>query len=102
MLKATDSHITRSRDDVIFTANYNIGGFKVRVKIRSNSYDFQSYAIVEVWNKDLLKWNRLESIHYSDMKTPAGLNYQPKSVVLDSQFVDDTNALVKMAEGLLS
>lgn len=48
---------------------------KVRIKIKSDSYDFQSYARAEVFDQAALKWNQVASIHYSKMSTPSKLAY---------------------------
>lgn len=40
---------------------------RVRIRIRRDSYDFQSYALAEVWSVALDKWEVIASIHYSQM-----------------------------------
>jgi hypothetical protein len=81
-------------------------GLKIKVNIKSDSYDFQSHATVSVFNPHDLKWNIIDSIHYSNMKTPHNLyNHlqlpQQNASVLASKFLDDTNTLVSNAEAIL-
>jgi hypothetical protein len=46
---------------------FEVAGKRVRVRIRRDSYDFQSHAIAEVWSKALDTWQNAASIHYSKM-----------------------------------
>lgn len=79
-------------------------GLKIRVDIKSDSYDFQSYARVSVFNKLALQWNIVDTIPHSNMKTPTKLYYHVKQQnpnVLAPQFSADTQTLVKNAEAVL-
>jgi hypothetical protein len=48
-------------------------GLRYRITIRSNAYKFQSYARIEVWSTERLRWNEVAGIGSSNMKTRAGL-----------------------------
>lgn len=76
-----------------------IDGHKIRLTIKSDSYDFQSSAVAEVWNGATLSWNRVHSIHYAQMKTRPGLIYGPKC---DWKFGDDQVELMRVARAVLS
>lgn len=38
------------------------GAYKIRVRIRRNAYDFQSWMIGEVWSHTDLKWNKVTEL----------------------------------------
>jgi len=50
---------------------------KVRVRIYSDSYDFQSYAKAELYSPERGEWSEIASRHYSQMGTPTKLAYLP-------------------------
>lgn len=81
-------------------------GLKIKIDIKSDSYDFQSYAKLSVFNSHELSWNIVDSIPFSNMKTPSKLYYkiQPPSKnanILASYFVSDTDTLISTAEAVL-
>lgn len=71
---------------------------KVRIEIRSDSYDKQCHARVSVF--DGKKWNQVDSIHYSNMKTVSKLAYKPNPPK-ESDFKADREALVALAMDVL-
>jgi hypothetical protein len=73
---------------------------KVRLKIKSDSYDFQSYARADVFNPESLSWNPLASIPYSNMKTKTGLVYQPGQVGWEA-FETDLQTLLVQTRAIL-
>lgn len=52
------------------------GAVALRAVIKSDSYDFQSKASLEVWSPESLCWNFLVDIPYSLMETPPKLAYK--------------------------
>lgn len=42
-------------------------GHKLRICIKRDSYDFQSYARIELWSDTEGKWNLVHSIPYVEM-----------------------------------
>ena len=66
---------------------------KIRVKIKSDSYDFQCYAKSEAYNPQTLSWNPIASIGFSNMKTKKSLAFTPHPVGF-SAFEADINTLV--------
>lgn len=81
-------------------------GLKIKIDIKSDSYDFQSHAKVSVFNPTELKWNIVDSVPHSNMKTPHKLYYHvsapnKNASVLASHFIADTNTLISHAEDIL-
>lgn len=80
-------------------------GLKIQINIKSDSYDFQSHAIVSVFSPTELKWNNLSSIHFSEMQTPPKLYYhvppQGNPSVVSGHFQSDIQQLVTEAEAVL-
>lgn len=81
------------------------GGRKLKIQIKSDSYAFQSYARILLFDPGTSKWNSLADIHYSNMATESGLIYtragQDKTItVLD--FKDDIDSLMSQAGAILT
>lgn len=51
--------------------------FTLRIRIRSHTYRFQSYAILEVFHIATMSWSEVVMIHQSQMETVIGV-YQNK------------------------
>lgn len=69
---------------------------RIRAKIKSDSYDFQSYAKVDVYSPASLSWNEIGSIPYANMNTPHKLGYQPNATI--EHFEKDFEQLVGLAK----
>ena len=54
---------------VEFKGIYNYKGHKLKIEIDIDSYNSQSSAKCFIFNKQELKWNYLDSIHYSQMES---------------------------------
>lgn len=104
------TEIALARDDVTYTGTFSHLGRKVRIRIRSNAYDFQCSAIVETLDETKLAWNPLASIHHSRMKTPDKLCYSPLATgdpaIAETRllplFRDDIDALLSQFTDLAS
>lgn len=79
-----------------YTETLKAGAHKLRIHIRSDSYDFQSSARIEVWRPADLKWSQVADIHYSRMQTQA--SYVHASAVL---FKADRDNLLAQAVAIL-
>lgn len=102
--------INKSKQSIDFKEILKIDDKKLMISIKSDSYDFQSHARIELWNGE--KWHNIFSIHYEEMKTPSTLyharenqpmNQQP-SVVLrnnNSYFMNDRNKLLSTAKEII-
>jgi hypothetical protein len=76
------------------------GIFKLKYSIKSDSYDFQSHAVVYVWSEKDMTWNKLHSIPYSEMQTPPKLVYRQDGA-LKSNFQKDFDELRRIAFEIL-
>lgn len=79
-------------------------GLKIKIEIKSDSYDFQSYARVSVFNSSELKWNGVDHIPFANMQTPPKLYYhvqQQNPNILSPYFTNDIKTLVLNAEAIL-
>lgn len=52
------------RDIVYRTVCRTLDGTRIRVTVRSNSYDFQSLAMAEVWSPLTAAWNEVDVLPY--------------------------------------
>lgn len=71
----------------------------IRIKVKSDAYDFQSYAVADILKKEDLTWSRLCNIPYSAMATKPSLRYQPNLGL--QHFFTDINSLLTKAEMIL-
>lgn len=71
-MKILESRISKGWQDVTYTEIYEQDGRKFRIRIKSDTVNSQSYAILEVL-QDNLSWTVLENLRSSEMKTPSGL-----------------------------
>ena len=55
---------TQDRSDVLYEHGTTHRNLALRVKIRVNSYDFQSTAVAEVWSQKDLRWNQIATVPY--------------------------------------
>lgn len=54
-----------------YEALWEASGEKLRLRIRRNTYDFQSYAIIEIYDPAQRKWNDLAAIPFANMASMA-------------------------------
>lgn len=94
------SDISRGQQDVNAIYIFERGPAKVRIKIRSDSHDFQSYARVELLSPTDLKWSVVGHVPFTDMKTPHKLAYS-KTGVAPGNFHADFDRLLIIADSLL-
>lgn len=84
--------------DVIYTETLRVGDYSLRIKIRSDAYDFQSFARVSLFSPATGKWSVLHSL--SNRATSDGLVYRrPKATEAD--FAADRETLLKAARAIL-
>lgn len=80
-------------------------GLKIKIDIKSDAYDFQSFARVSVFNQSELKWNVISSIPFANMNTPTKLFYSinrsENPAILTDKFQKDVEILIKEAEAIL-
>ena len=102
--------VVKGRQDVICKGlfKHKESGIKVRISVRSDSYQFQSHAYLEAFSPTEQKWNRVVSLHFSEMTTVEGVIYMPafqgnKPVPVGavSHFSDDVNSLLNQYDNLM-
>jgi hypothetical protein len=97
-----------AEQDVYYTEILTLKGnkeYKCKLEIRSNSYQFQSYARAYVWSQEALKWNLVDDIAYTNMTTKEGLGYYPdvkKSGAKFLHFMADRDLLIQKLGTVLS
>jgi hypothetical protein len=96
--KQIELSIAAGRQDVKYKLIGQLGEYKIKIEIRSDSYAFQCYARVYVW-KDL-EWSFIDSIHHAGMSTKSGLVYtsDPEDA---TQFKHDKDKLIDIATKIL-
>lgn len=97
--------ITKGQQSATCESHYKIkyGSLEdtmIRIKVKSDAYDFQSYAVADIWKKEDLTWSRLCNIPYSAMATKPSLRYQPNLGL--QHFFTDINSLLTKAEMILA
>lgn len=96
-MKYESIQVAVGAQDVDYVALGRHAGHKVRIRIRSNPYDFQCHAYADVWSATDLKWNRIGSIPPALMNTPASLCYRKDSYGgMANQFTADRLDLEKL------
>lgn len=94
--------ITKNSQDVVLSTTYRAGANKFRITIKSNAYDFQSFARVEVWSPVTFSWNELHSIPYAAMQTEKGLCYRSDKIALQpGNFAHDVVTLSRVAVAIM-
>jgi hypothetical protein len=90
------------QSDVYLDSHWTLHGRKVRVSIRRNFYDSQSYARVAVFG-DNLQWNHMAELSPAEMQT-----FQRTSTAMmraldaaEPLFLADEASLIKMADMIL-
>ncbi len=91
-----DKKISMGRQSVSYQELLDYNGKRICIKIKSDSFEFQCYAKVEVYSMYTDSWNLLYSVPYSNMRTPNSLVYK-KNVSLDNSFEEDRIELLKLA-----
>jgi len=103
MKTITAAEIGKGKQSVNFTETVEIKGKKIRINIKSDAYDFQSYAKAQGFNPDTMTWTEVASIHFSKMKTPKELIYHPNNEGLNAKwFKDDRDTLINEVKKLLT
>lgn len=106
MEKLINKTITKGTQEVTYTELFEMNGKKLKLVIKSDSFDFQCYAKVMVLKQDE-GWFNLCDIHYSNMKTPDQLYYkynrdEKPSIEDEKYFAEDIKALKELAKQLLN
>lgn len=76
-IEVISEDVSKGRQDVVKTWVLAVGTQKIRIQIKSDSYDFQSHARAEIWDDQKKGWNFVHSIHFGNMATKDKLFYSP-------------------------
>ncbi len=103
-------HVGKGRQSVDYKASWtHDSGIKVRVCIRSDSYNFQSFAWLEAFSPTTQQWTRVVSLHYQEMSTVHGMIHlpdfqgdRPVPSTAVTRFQMDVNNLLKQYNNLMS
>jgi hypothetical protein len=101
-IKVLHTEIGRGGQDVFYTEVLRIGPHICQICIKSDSYDFQSFAVASVWSREALCWNEAASIHYSQMRTETKLAYEDANRLNASHFRADRTTLIEQLIVLLA
>lgn len=72
-MKTISKSISKARQSIDYKEILKLEDAKLRILIKSDSYEHQCYARIEKWDGD--KWHTIDSIHYADMSTPNQMAY---------------------------
>lgn len=90
--------ITKGQQDVTYQELIIDGGERLRIRIRSDSYKFQSFGRVERW--DGAKWQEVWSIPPLTLAVPEGLAYFNRPITA-ADFAADRRTLLDHAAVVL-
>jgi len=95
------SVISFKENDVYYQELFEMAGYRMRIDIRSNSYDFQCSATIRLWSGDsAVGWTPLGSINAGSMQTKDKLfvyNHQTNGKGDINWFVADIKTLKDQA-----
>lgn len=83
---------------------------KIKVSIKKDSYDMQSHGNVNIWDKNTLKWNRIDHIPFAELQVNIGKVFYQRKVDEKGNgltygekqaFANDTKTLLKLAQDVL-
>lgn len=83
-----------------FRKIFKLNDFKIKVEIKRNTYDMQSYAIAYVYSPTEMKWNSVYSIPYTNMLS-LKVDAYSKAELQKPLFVADVKTIEKQVELIL-
>jgi len=95
-------NLSKGQQSVLYTELLKYGTHRLRIRIKSDSYAFQSFACIERW--DGTQWQPAADIHYGSMDTPTGLHYTYDKADIDQlrpEFKVDRDTLLRDAMWVL-
>lgn len=98
----TDKSLTFGGQDVKLYELLNYGEHRLRLTIRSDSYQSQCYARLESFNKADMSWSVVVYRPSGDMKTQKGLVYMPPAKkATEASFKADRDWLLSQFKNLV-
>ena len=95
---SVEEEILKGQQSVIFKELLTYGDHTLQISIKSDAYDFQSYAKLERWDGN--KWQLVCSRHHSIMNTPFKLYVS--QLVTKRVFLLDRRSLINSMKLILS
>lgn len=93
----------KGSQSISFRGIYKINEKRIKLEIKSDSYDQQCYAMAYILKDE--KWEPIYSIPYSEMITPKGLcyhvTYRSNAVAAEKEFKTDIDRLKKYVGEIL-
>lgn len=97
-MKKITEQVAKTRQGVLYTQILSDGGVQFRVAIYSDSYDFQSTAVVTRWDGN--QWQHVHNIPFALMATRHGLCYEREPVTA-AAFAADCKELIRVAKAVV-
>jgi hypothetical protein len=94
-MKTLHTEINNGSQSQTYRETLDLGTVKVRINIKSDSYEAQCHATIEVFSPTALAWNGLASIGYDSMATPSKLLHSNKSKTATPYRMDRTNLIAQ-------
>ena len=93
----------KGSQSISFREIYKLDEKRIKLEIKSDSYDQQCYARVYILKDE--KWEPVYSIPYSEMNTPKGLcyhvTYRSNAAAAEKEFKSDIDRLKKYVKEIL-
>jgi hypothetical protein len=106
--KTLNKDFSNGSQDAVYKENFTLTAssedmardFKLRISIKRDSYDKQSYAQLSAFSEQTLSWNIIDSIHYSKMNLCT--NNTSYVSVTENDFLQDRKTLLALAKDLFA
>lgn len=102
-MKTIHRSVAKDGQSVTLTEICQFKEAKLRIRVKSDAYEAQSFARIELWSEN--RWSEIYTLHGSEMKTPSKLvYYKPATTPVEAwanDFNGDTNLLKSLAEKIL-
>ena len=84
-----DNHFNLEGQWAVGSRILQVGEYRVRLSIRTDSHPDQAHAYAEVWSAADLRWNRIYDVHHKEMKSPRDLGYSRDVVAAKREMEPD-------------
>ena len=98
-LKRLHTELSKSSQSYHYTQLCEYKGKKLRINIKRDSYDNQSYARIYIFKDD--EWNKLASIDSPNMRTLDSVSVYSAIEPTETSFIADNSILIKKAKLIL-
>lgn len=96
--------VVKMRNSLEWTAHYSVesnGVQSLRIRIKRDAYDFQSYAVVEIWSQHNQCWSQIAAIPYPHLATLDCSYVDRDEDHVDRLFLVDADDLLALAGEIL-